>query len=139
MARDKTAIYICDLFPPYLSIDFQEDTCRIICKQRNFNNVTVIKDEQNSKANLNDLLENSNNYKQIIIYTFSCLGNSLKEIEDFVKKILTKNITLISISDPVDLNKFGIRPSENLLLTMSIAYGIHNNEMWKDILESKED
>ena len=135
MTEKKIAIYVRSLFPPYLTLQFQEDTCRTICKMRGLNNIEVIQDVENETKNLEDLFKNSSEYSHIVIYSLICIGTSLKEILESIKKVLDNETKLISVTDPVDLDMFGKNPSEKLILSLAIGSAIHMNETWEQIIK----
>lgn len=118
----KTGIYVKQVIPPYLSLDFQESTCNTVCEIRNLQNVELVK-------TLSDLKD----YKYIVIYSLICLGDTLPEIIDAIKKLMDDNIELISITDPINLNNFGQDATENMLLSVAIGSALRQNEMWKSI------
>lgn len=118
----KTGIYVKQVIPPYLSLEFQEKTCKIVCEIRNLQNVELVK-------TLSDLKD----YKRIVIYSLICLGDTLSEIIDAIKKLMDDNIELISITDPVNLNNFGQDATENMLLSVAIGSALRQNELWKSI------
>jgi len=118
----KTGIYVKQVIPPYLNLEFQEKTCKTVCEIRNLKNVELVK-------TLSDLKD----YKYIVIYSLICLGDTLPEIIDAIKKLIDDNIELISITDPVNLNNFGKDTTENMLLSVAIGSALRQNEMWKSI------
>jgi DNA invertase Pin-like site-specific DNA recombinase len=135
----KNIIYTRELFPPYLTLNFQEETCKIVAKMKKIENISVIQDNRNESVNLKKIIENIEDYKYIIIYNFGSLGTTIDEILYSIKKILDNNVKLISIMDPVNLENFGSNPAENMFLTLAIGSAIHTNEKWKEILEFKKD
>ena len=131
----KSAIYICKVSPPYLTLEFQEDTCKTVCQMKGIQNIEVIQDIEQDKPNLKNLLESE--YDCIIIYSLICLGSTLSEIINCIKKILDNDKKLISITDPINLNDFGKDTTENLLLSVAIGSVIKTNKIWEEILEFK--
>jgi len=124
----KTGIYICQVSPPYLTLEFQEETCRTICQIKNLENVEIIK-------NLNELKD----YNSIVIYSLICLGNNLKDIINNIKRLIDDNIKLISVVDPINLNNFGKDATENMLLSVAIGSALKTDEIWKIIKEYKSE
>lgn len=122
----KTGIYICQVSPPYLTLEFQEETCRTICQIKNLENVEIIK-------NLNELKD----YNSIVIYSLICLGNNLKDIINNIKRLIDDNIKLISAVDPINLNNFGKDATENMLLSVAIGSALKTDEIWKIIKDYK--
>lgn len=123
----KTGVYTCQVYPPYLTLEFQEETCRTVCHMKKLENIEIIKDLKS------DLAE----YNKIVIYSLICLGDTLQDIIIYIKKILDDNITLISVVDPIDLNNFGNNDVENMLLSVAIGSALKTNQIWKDIIDFK--
>lgn len=119
----KTGIYLSKVFPPYLTLEFQEETCRTICEMKKLDNIEIIENLEDS------------DYDTIIIYSIICLGNNLQDIINSIKKILDKNIKLVSVIDPINLNNFGKDSTENMLLSVAIGSALKTNEIWKNIIE----
>ena len=126
-------IYVCDLSAPYLTQDFQKDVCETICKMKEIKCSKIIRDNTEDRTNLNLLLEGEKDYTHIIIYSFACLGSGTVKIIDSIKKILDKNLQVISVSDPVNISSFGNEATQNLLLTVAIASAVFQNDTWKEI------
>jgi len=79
----KTGIYVCKVHLPYLTLEFQEETCRTICKMKNLDNIEIIENLENS------------GYDTIVIYSLICLGDNLQDIIKSIKKLLDNNVKLI--------------------------------------------
>ena len=122
----KTGIYVKQVHPPYLSLEFQESTCKTVCEMKNLQNIELVK-------SLSDLKD----YKNIVIYSLICLGDTLAEIIDVIKKLMDDNIQLISVVDPINLNNFGQDATENMLLSVAIGSALKTNEVWKSIQDYK--
>ena len=119
----KTGIYVCKVYPPYLTLEFQEETCRTICQMKNLDNIEIIENLESS------------GYDTIIIYSLICLGNNLEDIIKTIKKLLDENVKLISVIDPINLNNFGKDSMENMLLSVAIGSALKTNEIWKNITD----
>ncbi len=132
----KTGIYICNVFPPYLTLNFQEETCRTVCEMKDLKNIFVVRDIE-EKFNIKNLLDNLNEYDNIVIYSLICLGDNLGDIIKSIEKILDSDTKLISITDPINLNNFGKDTTENLLLSLAIGSAIKTNDIWKEIKKFK--
>ena len=121
------AVYISDVCSSYLALDFQREACKKFCDKNNIVNYVIIEND------LQKLLDNSQMYLHIAIYTLACLGDDFCEVYSIVEKIMNKKIKLISISDPVDLDENIDKAANKFILNSSIAFAVHQNEIWKEL------
>jgi len=133
MKEKKTAIYISKVFPPYLTLQFQEDTCRTICQMRDLNNIVLIKDVDENRTNLNYLFDHPSEYDHLVVYSLSCLGKTLNNIMDNIEILSNNNIKIISSTDPINLDSSPKNAQDNFILTTIISVILHTNNVWEEI------
>lgn len=135
MEEKNAIIYVCNLPQPYLTIDFQKKTCETVCHMKNLNVLEIIEEEKDSKNIFDLLFGDEINYTHVVIYSVACLGITMKEMFQSIQKIIDSNISLISVSDPIDISVFGSSDTQNMILTVAIGSAIFQNNLWRDINE----
>ena len=122
-------IYISQVCPPYLTLEFQEETCKKACRMKDMDvgeMGEVIREKDKLIEYLSNPVDNT-----LVIYSLICLGDSISEILSCIKKILDKNIQLVSLTEPIQLNLLGTNVEENFLLTACIGSSLYTNDFWK--------
>ena len=139
MEEDRIAIYVCPQYAPYMTLEFQEETCRTICKMRELNHLTVFRDLDKSKTVLDKLIEDIRYYRCIVIYSVCCLSDNLQGIIKYLKKITDANVKFISVTDPIDIALFGTDSvcQSNMIMPACIAQALHGHNVWQNVVEFK--
>ena len=119
------AIYISNLIPSYLTLEFQREVCKRYCKKYSINNYIIIEND------IQKLVNNLKMYNNVVLYTLACLGNNYDEIDMKIKQIM-KNTNLESIFEPL-LVKYISKTSKKLVINFSINLALHQNDIWEDL------
>ncbi len=124
-------IYINESIIPYLTLDFQTDICKRVADLKAYTVTEIITGKDSLQKLLTD--KEYNTQCTIIIYNLSVLGETVKEILDYIERFSKHNVELISCFDDFALKNFGMNTEDNLFLTTVIAMNVKNIELWKQL------
>jgi hypothetical protein len=113
MLGKKTAIYTAPLNYHKATKDVQIEVCNDLAVKRGWNSVQIYSDENDSKENLNKLINEINLFDRIIIFSYPCLSNiATYKIIKVLEKMRDINGDLVIFSimeydyDPPSLQNF---------------------------------
>ena len=119
----STLVYIRELAPPYLTCDFQRDTCERWLSVKQF-----------TDFQFTDALPKDEKYERLVIYSVAVLGDTLEEIIKTIKQLTDNGVKIYTVTDPIDFQNFGTDPQQNMLLSTCIGYALYQNKVWKELL-----
>lgn len=132
----KVLIYVCDLAPKHLTLEFQEKNCRKLCEREGIdnNNIVVLQDDYN-KTKLPEVFNHIDDYSHVIIFSLSCLGNNYLDIAKNIDKAmenqpLWKCVTcgLVFFKDK-PLNPI----MHKMMINHYIGFAVFETEMWEKL------
>lgn len=118
----STLVYIRELSPPYLTRDFQTETCKRWLSLKQITDYQIV-----------DTLQEKDCQK-LVIYSVAVLGDTLEEIIKTIKLLSDSGVKIYTVTDPIDFQNFGTDPQQNMLLSTCIGYALYQNKVWKELL-----
>ena len=133
----SAVIYISRLNNPIFNVVNQRNFCFSICQKKKLRVTNIVIENEDGYSEFNRLMDNLKNYDYFVMISLSCLGDGYVEINRNLTYLL-ENIKVISLFDPIDGENFENEAVQKFIINSSIAYAVHQNEMYEELLQNVE-
>lgn len=136
MAYETCFIYLSKVNCPFYTTEMQEKFCRDYCAKNQYTDVTVLKDDDDTRTKLKDFIFKPSDCNYFITFSFSCLGENVDDITTVIKVLLEQDIKIITLKEPpiLTLASTGWQ-GEKMLLAASLSNVVYENMFWKRVMK----
>lgn len=135
---DSTLIYVCELEPKHLTLEFQERICRKICERDGIDSNIVVVQDDHDKTKLSEIYAHINDYNNVVIFSLACLGDIFDKIYKKIEKIMKSTSSLqcvccTGVFKGIKKTWPNLTIDQKFILHQCISSSVYEIDLWREL------